>query len=61
MLRNKVKNMHNLSIEGDTKNIKIMLDGFELQNVIGYELKSPVSGGTELLLKIMVSGLEIET
>ncbi|WP_163243901.1 hypothetical protein [Clostridium sporogenes] len=52
--------MHNLTVSSNDKNTKIKLDNFELQNVIGYEIKSSDNGTTELMIKILVNNSKIE-
>ncbi|WP_155722884.1 hypothetical protein [Clostridium sporogenes] len=52
--------MHKLTVSSNEKNTKITLDNFELQNVIGYEIKSSDIGTTELMIKILVNDSKIE-
>ncbi len=51
--------MHSVSIKSKGKVTWIELDGFLLQGVIGYELKSSVENQTELSLKLYVRDLEL--
>lgn len=46
--------MHTLSIKKSDNKETIKLDGFELKNVTGYEIKSSTNEITELTVKMVV-------
>lgn len=51
--------MHSLSIKSKGKTARIELDGFPLEGVTGYELKSSAGGKTELTVKMIVRDLKL--
>lgn len=52
--------MHKFTVNSSKRDIKITLDNLELQNVIGYEIKSSAVGEAELILKILVNDSKME-
>ncbi|WP_180270633.1 hypothetical protein [Sporanaerobium hydrogeniformans] len=52
--------LQKLTIKRSENSTIIKLDGFELKNIVEYELKSSANGPTELLIKVIVVTNEIE-
>lgn len=51
--------MPKLSISSNSKETHIFLDGFEVTNIINYEVKSSTTGMAELTLKVLVCVSEL--